>query len=102
MAGNFSLYMSMYLESTVMLELRSLSFERVGKEMVQKEISGGLLTAPIYFSILNTPLPNVLIFWTYYKACFSPSPRYMRNCGVEHDEPYCILGLYLVLGTLEE
>lgn len=63
----------MYLESTVMLEFRSFSFERVGKEVVQKEFSGGLLTSPIYLSFLNTPLPNILAFWTYFKAYFIPS-----------------------------
>jgi len=56
-----------------MFELRSFSFERVDKEVVKKEISGGLLTAPIYLFFLEKPLPNVLIFWTYCKAYFITS-----------------------------
>lgn len=51
------------MESTVMLELRSFTFERIGKEMVQKEISGKLLMSPIFFSFLDTPLSNTLTLW---------------------------------------
>lgn len=64
MTGNISLYIVMYLESTVMLELRSFTFERIGKEIVQKEISGRLLLSPVFFSFLGTPLSNTLTLWT--------------------------------------
>lgn len=77
MAGKFCLYIDV---SGIWNKLRSFSLERVGKEVLQKEISGGLLTSPIYLSFLDKPLPNVVIFWTYCKAYFIPSSRYIRKC----------------------
>lgn len=77
MAGNFCLYIDVF---GISIKLWSFPLERVGKKVLQKEVSGGLLTFPVYLSFLDKPLPNVLIFWTYCKAYFIPSPPYMRKC----------------------